>query len=294
MVISSLRGGLGNQMFQYAAGRALTLRSGVPLKLDLSWYDCFAESDTPRSFMLGVFPGIRATIATRRECKQLMYIRRGPLAFLLRRPRPDAASHIREPHYTYWSGFYTLDAPLYLSGYWQNERYFAAYADVIRQDFTFPELPSEEAKDMARRILAVPQSVSVHVRRGDYVSNSAAAAIHGLCSPEYYSAALDAVTAQTSAVPELFLFSDDPVWVREHFATHGLPITVLDFPSHNNAPWHDMHLMSLCKHHIIANSSFSWWGAWLGECGLVVAPKRWFQAEDMKNSSPVPSRWVRV
>ena len=295
VIIARLQGGLGNQMFQYAAGRALALRLTAELKLDLAWFGSIAEGDTPRSYMLDAFPDIQAITAEQRECERLLYARRGLRDFLPGRPRRPAASYVVEPQFDYWEDFKRLDAPAYLSGYWQNELYFACVADIIRRDFAFPPLPGGAAREAGERIRSTRNATAVHVRRGDYASNPITGSYHGLCPPEYYSKALDAIAAHAGAAPELFLFSDDPDWVREHFDTRGFPATVIDGIAHKGAPWHDMHLMSLCKHHTIANSSFSWWGAWLADNGgLICAPRRWFAEPGKERDNPAAVSWVRL
>lgn len=295
MIIVSICGGLGNQMFQYTAGRALALRLQTELKLDLSWFSSRSAEGTARSFMLSAFPNIGASEATRQEIDSLTYSERSFFDRMLRRTRQFSHSHIVEPHLNYWKGFEKIVAPAYLWGYWQNEHYFLDFSDIIKQDFTFPPFRNSKVEAMGHHIQRSSHAVAVHVRRGDYASDPSTNQYHGLCSPEYYRNSLKLVTAKTDLNCELFIFSDDPAWVREHFDSCGLPAHVLDFPEHVSSPWHDMHLMALCRHHIIANSSFSWWGAWLTmRDGVVCAPRQWFADKSKVAESPVPDRWIRV
>ncbi|WP_084559486.1 alpha-1,2-fucosyltransferase [Nitratidesulfovibrio termitidis] len=295
VVVAAIRGGLGNQMFQYAAGRALASRLGVELKLDLSWFSSVPCGATPRRFMLDAFPNINIVEATGRECESLIYAPGSFFARLLRWPRRYAQSYYVEPHFGYWEGFEQIVSPAYLLGYWQNERYFSGFAEIIRHDFGFPPLPSGVVKEVAGHIRGSRHAVAVHIRRGDYVSNPSTFQWHGLCVLDYYYAALEVIAAQIGSAPELFLFSDDPGWVRENFDTRGMSSVVLDFQAHVDAPCYDMHLMSLCTHHVIANSSFSWWGAWLsGGNGVICAPNRWFADERRKYDNPSPYAWVRL
>lgn len=295
MIITRLTGGLGNQMFQYAAGRALALRLGLPLKLDISWFTDMAGF-TPREYMLNAFP-ITATKAEPEEIESLAGRKRKFLAKLPRRPK-RRGGYIAEPSYNYWPGFASLAAPAYLEGYWQQERYFADIADIIRRDFSFPPFNSPEAEDLAAEIASSPQAVCVHIRRGDYAANPAAGRFHGLCSPAYYDKALQTLAAKLGSALKLFVFTDDPPWARENFKARGYPATVIDFPEHQAEPWHDLSLMSLGPHHVLANSSFSWWGAWLAEGknqdGLTIAPERWFAAEERRKDTPVPERWMTL
>lgn len=294
LVVTAIRGGLGNQMFQYAAGRALASRLGMELKLDISWFDDMSGC-TPRRFLLDIFP-LSAKFATSQECMRLMWREESCIAKVLRkitkRPKLNAATYFSEPCVLETTA---LDASVgaYLYGYWQSEQYFAAVADIVRKDFDFPPLPSGASEAMLQAIESAPDSTAVHIRRGDYLSDAAANAEHGVCSQDYYRVALSLVASQ-SCSPHLFLFSDDPEWVSAHFDTCGLPATVVNLHT-CDAGYHDMHLMSRCKHHVIANSSFSWWGAWLStKSGLVCAPKRWFATMHKKNISPVPDSWISL
>lgn len=294
MIIVSICGGLGNQMFQYAAGRALALRLRADLKLDLSWFTNIAEGCTPREYLLDDAFSLTPAVTTPDECAPLTWRRESYFSRLLRRirrhPRPHAATYVCEPQTSYWQGFNALTSPTFLSGYWQNERYFSQIEAVIRRDFTFSDLKIRAAA-LAKRICASSNSVAVHVRRGDYVSNPVTNKIHGICSQEYYSAALKYLISKFDSI-ELFLFSDDPDWVKEHFDCSSLPSTVVAFSEHVDEPWHDMHLMSLCRHHIIANSSFSWWGAWLArKGGITCAPRKWYI--EKPDNNPAPEAWIK-
>jgi hypothetical protein len=178
-------------------------------------------------------------------------------------------------------------------GYWQNEKYFINIADLLRREFAFPHLP-DEAREFGERIADTPGAVAVHVRRGDYAAKPDYVPGKEVCNAAYYSRALAAIGAHVGESAELFIVSDEPEWVREHFDAGGMPFTVIDFSLHRDEPWHDMHLMRLCRHHVIANSTFSWWSAWLAdEGGMIVAPKNWFGGENAK-ASPVPETWIRV
>lgn len=263
----NIYGGLGNQMFQYAAGRALSLHHQVPLYLNIEWFSQKQLPTVMRSYQLGFFENITAPIQ-----KQSSF----PCSGIIRRIKQSFSfSHtIQEPHFSYWPEFFKLTPPTILNGYWQCEKYFKNCQKEILHDFTFPMLP-KKAEQLSKDIAKTPESVSVHIRRGDYISNPQTQAFHGNLHHEYYNKALEAIK-YTCGNSKLFIFSDDPQWARQNFdcCGHDAVIVDLNFPA---APHHDMHLMSLCKHHIIANSSFSWWGAWLGSSrGLTIAPRKWF------------------
>ena len=291
-VVVKICGGLGNQMFQYAAGRALAIRTEAELLLDISWYEA-PDANTTRKYMLNIFP-ITAKIYNNPKlwplAKKKGFIRHCVQRLISLKSFSISNVKVLEPHYHYWEGFEKLQKPVYLEGYWQSENYFASIDSVIRNDFLFPSKISYVTKSILNSIFANKNSVSVHVRRGDYVSNSNTRSFHGCCSSDYYKNAINYIK---HSFPEahLFIFSDDPDWVSNNFFTFGLHATFVDLAMPDE-PWHDCHLMSLCKHHIIANSTFSWWGAWLSVAdGITVAPRVWFADPKMRSQSPCPKRW---
>ena len=189
--------------------------------------------------------------------------------------------------------YHLVDMPdtCYLMGNWQSERYFAQVADTIRADFSFKALPSGRNAELAD-LIGKTTAVSLHVRRGDIASNPASLAVHGLCSLDYYRRAIEYVATRV-AKPEFVIFSDDMAWVLENLHV-DYPCHYVD---HNKGleSYNDMRLMSLCHHHIIANSSFSWWGAWLNpdRDKIVVAPQCWFAA-NYDSSDIVPASWAQM
>ena len=196
-----------------------------------------------------------------------------------------------EPHFNFWPEIADVPRDCYLTGYWQSEKYFQQASLAIRADFTFRHPLEKHNAEIARKIGQV-NSVSLHVRRGDYASNPETNVTHGLCSLEYYQAAIRHVSDRVKQ-PYFFIFSDDIDWVKDNLETE-FPGQYID---HNQGAesYNDMHLMSLCRHHIIANSSFSWWGAWLNprQDKVVVAPSRWFNnGPDTKDL--LPDNWVSL
>jgi hypothetical protein len=291
VIISQLIGGLGNQMFQYAAGRALAVKRHTPLKLDISG---FRNYQLYHGFELTSAFELQCDIAADADVQRMLGFRANRLARAVLQRFPGLhlgdKRFIREPHIHYWEEFNEAPVDCYLSGYWQSERYFTPIAEVIRGDFSFS--PATDTANIAciRKIAEVP-SVSLHVRRGDYVSNPEAARVHGTCNIEYYAKAIAYVAARERDI-HLFIFSDDPDWAVDNLPLGSWPYTCV---SHNTGKdsWRDMHLMSLCRHNITANSSFSWWGAWLNRHPgkMVVAPSRWF-ASRHDASDVVPVQWV--
>ena len=281
-----LTGGLGNQMFQYALGRALALRSGGELLFDTR----VLARDPQRSYALdGLRVAGRIALPDELPMRWGRVTRRAPwLSRLLGGPRLVA-----ERGFAYDPAVAILAPPVALHGNWQSERYFADAGATIRGDFALAERLDERREALADEIAATPQSVSVHVRRGDYVSNPTANAYHGTCVPAWYAAAKARLDAALPGA-RYFVFSDDVAWGRANLAEFG----AADFvePAADGRDERDMHLMSLCRHHIIANSSFSWWGAWLDPRAdkRVIAPARWFAGAAHDTRDLIPPTWERL
>ncbi|ANP36939.1 alpha-1,2-fucosyltransferase [Phaeobacter gallaeciensis] len=279
MITARLHGRLGNQMFQYAAARALAERLGVAVALDSREAVRRCEGVLTRVFDLDLtdpapLPPLK---------------KEAPLRYALWRAFGSAPTFRRERGLGYNADFATWGDDSYLHGYWQSEKYFAAIADRIRADFSFPEFTNTQNADMAARIQG-SNAISLHVRRGDYV----ALAAHVLCDQAYYEAALARVLEGLEGTPTVFVFSDDPDWAKENLP---LPCekVVVDF----NGPdtdFEDMRLMTLCQHNIIANSSFSWWAAWLNQNPekRVTGPAQWFGDPKLSNPDILPDSWHRI
>jgi tellurite resistance-related uncharacterized protein len=289
VIVTRLIGGLGNQMFQYAAGRAVARRLSVPLKIDSSG---FANYHLHR-YSLHNFT-LEAAEASPQE--RPSGDATSPQGLIRRRLGPGAPPGLRvyrEQAFTFDPNVLTLGDGTYLDGYWQSERYFADSEPLIRRDFTLRTPPTAENAEWLGRIASTP-AVSLHVRRGDYASDPRTNAFHGLCSPEYYARAARFITDRTEGQPEFYVFSDDPTWVRENFR--------LDFLTHyithntKERDYEDLRLMSACRHHILANSTFSWWGAWLSPSPkkIVVAPQHWFRDATVDDRDLIPAAWVRL
>lgn len=286
MIISRLIGGLGNQMFQYAAGRALALRRGVPFRVDRR---AFADYKT-HAFGLDCF---RAEIADAPAEQLPGAVKESRLNRLLRPFMPAPVKVFTERAFTFDPEVASLPDGTYLDGYWQSEKYFADCVDAIRGDFTVRHAPSRENQQWLKRV-GDGNSVSLHVRRGDYVTNASAAAVHGTCDLDYYRRAVAHLQQATGTPPVLFVFSDDPDWVAANLELPCEMHLVRDNDAATN--YEDLRLMSACRHHVTANSSFSWWGAWLDPRpdSITIAPQRWFAAGTPDARDLVPERWIRL
>lgn len=292
MVIVKLLGGLGNQMFQYATGRAVAHRLRVELLLDVSG---FAHYDL-RRYELDEW-AIQARVASSEELASAGVAAHPPtllsrMGQALGFGRP--LNSFKEASFAYDPGVLQVAAPAYLDGYWQSDRYFSEVADLLRRDFVLKHQPDINNQRMTVRIHeASTQAVSLHIRRGDYVSNPQTAQYHGVCSLDYYRTAANYISERVSN-PHFFVFSDDLAWVSENIKLNHA-MTLVNVNGADRGAW-DMTLMMACRHHVIANSSFSWWGAWLNPHAdkIVVAPKRWFSGASHDTSDLIPASWVRL
>lgn len=264
-------------MFQYAAARGLAARRNTGVALDGREARVRGEGVLTRVFDLPL-----------EDQQDLPPLKRDAL---LRYAAWRLSSPVfrREQGLGYNAAIEGFPDGSYLHGYWQSERYFAHVAEDIRQDFAFPVFSSPQNADMAAQI-GLGLSVSLHVRRGDYVTLGA----HGLCDQAYYTAALERVLDGLADTPTIFVFSDDPDWARSNLS---LPCTkvVVDLNG-AETDFEDMRLMSLCTHNIIGNSSFSWWGAWLNANPdkRVAGPKAWFGDPKMDNPDILPDCWLKI
>ena len=291
MIVVKLMGGLGNQMFQYAAGFALAHKHKVPLHLDLS----FLERDpqgawTKRNFELNVF-GILPNALEQNELAKFQSTS-GRITRLINRFLPLSRNYhyAVEKGQTYQSWFNDLPQNVYLEGFWQNEKYFERVRTELINVFS-PKINKPSIISDLEGVIQAKTTISLHVRRGDYVASKEAGAFHGICSPEYYAKAIHYLEQKVGTF-QLMIFSDDPQWCANHFThPHGQIIV-----SHVENPVWDMYLMSQCHHHIIANSSFSWWGAWLNKRmdAITLLPNQWFASKQASEIGINAKGWILI
>ncbi|MEI8356438.1 MAG: alpha-1,2-fucosyltransferase [Deltaproteobacteria bacterium] len=295
MIITKLRGGLGNQLFQYAAARALALRHSTSLKFDRDWFDNRPVVDTARNYMLDCF-AVEAEFATSREILQNRYAATGRnmhfFSPLVANFRNQEWGWYRERHFQFDPNFLKLGADTCLEGYWQSPLYFQDYSEQIRVETKIIKQLIGENASLAE-LISVTRSVAVHIRRGDYVHGPETSRVHGSCPPSYYRQAMSLLLEMFDNV-HFFIFSDDQEWARANLDFDWPFVSFMDNGPENASE--DLHLMALCHHHIIANSSFSWWGAWLSRYPdkIVIAPEKWFNDPSINTSDLIPSGWLRV
>ncbi len=308
MIILKLQAGLGNQMFQYAYARALALRSSkileepVELGLDIRWFGDINEKDTKRHYALAPF-NIQAPVLPDHEAERALGFRDWKAtAFLRKLIRKIKRDVFGWSDYVFHSFACGPRMNACIEGYWWNsELYFIDYADDIRKEFTLKQPLGDAATAVKKEIETVAQNggipVLIHVRRGDYVTNIHAGSFHGAKDISYYDDAAATLFKKlgedkTSRI-HFFVVSDDIAWVKENLKIKA-NVTYVSRPGIKD--YEEMPLMSLCHHHIISNSTFSWWGAWLSENQnkIVIGPKQWVLDPKVNTRDVMPQGWLRV
>jgi len=283
MIIMKIHGGLGNQMFQYALGRNLSLLHGVPLKIDCSYLKIRNQSN--RVLQLNGFK-IQAVEATENEIKKYG----STFQKIADRIRPESKRKRALEQGGEFDSEILKRSDGYFDGHWQNELYFKAHEKTIREDFSLKNRFGPASEAMARKIQSEKNPTSVHIRRGDYVSIEKIADTHGTLPVSYYRTACDKILEKLPDA-RFFVSSDDIDWAKENFPRE-YPATFISAPEITDCE--ELTLMSLCKHNIIANSTFSWWGAWLNTNPekIVIAPKLWFVNPNRVPKDLIPSSWI--
>ena len=292
MIIVKLMGGLGNQMFQYALGKHLAIKHNTKLKLDLTFLlDRTPRPDfTFRDYELGIF-NITASFASEKEVSDFLNVSKYTHWKDRLKQKIYRYHHFIEQQFDFDEKVLNLPRNTYLEGYWQCEKYFIDPEEEIRKAFTFKDQPCAYYAALGEQARKC-NSVSVHFRRCDYVNNPLINSYHGECTIEYYERAMAKIRSQIpSAV--FFMLSDDITWVKKQFAGADHVVFV---ENANHAGHEDMRLMSICKHNIIANSSYSWWGAWLNKNPgkIVIAPEKWFKDSTRSFKDIIPEAWIKL
>ncbi|BBB25221.1 alpha-1,2-fucosyltransferase [Amphritea japonica] len=287
MVKIKIIGGLGNQMFQYAAAKSLAVLNNTRVSANVSVFsnykthplrlnklNCDCEFDFTRDFrlVLSGFPLLGSAFS-----KKSMLL-----------------NHYVEKDLLFDSSFFDLDDNVLLSGYFQSEKYFSNIRELLIQEFSLDDRLTEAELAINNKIESC-NSIAIHIRRGDYITDLSANNIHGICSEEYFEKALnylDSINVLSDPTTTLFIFSDDILWCKDNLAFKYRTVFV---EGSVDRPEVDIHLMSKCKHQVISNSTFSWWGAWLNtnldKC--VIAPLKWFNSLH-DSTDIVPKQWMRL
>lgn len=287
VIAVALGGGVGNQLFQYATARALALRLGVPLMVDDRQYrrrtwpvyalEAFAIAATPLDEKLlprsdhGFWPGLAVRLF-------------------------GSGGRFRifsEAGFAFDETVLSLPDWMYLQGNFQSPRYFVDQEKTLRRDLAFA-VPMDAGNRAVADEIARTMAVSLHIRRGDYVTNPRTNRVHGTVDLDFYARAAELVASRCRSTPTFFVFSDDPAWVAENLKLRFPMRPLVHNPPEKGTE--DIRLMALCRHHVIANSSFSWWGAWLNPAldKIVVAPRAWFRDPTKDVHALMPPEWIRL
>ncbi len=288
MIIVKLKGGLGNQMFQYAMGRKLSILKKTELKLDIGASPEVFQKNAAREYSLGHF-NIKATFAIEKEVKKLKY----PFGIFSKFSRAYQFWILKRQKIGFDSKYLEIKQDAYVDGYWHNEKYFIDIKDIILEDFSLKDPLSSAGVTIASEIQKSSEtSVSLHVRRGDFASDPGTLKYHGLMTTEYYGGAIQIMKNKVGNI-KIFVFSDDIEWVKKNipFSDPHVYVTNPAIPFHE-----EVYLMSLCKNNIIANSSFSWWGAWLNKNPnkIVIAPEKWLAKTGSDYYKEIPPTWTKI
>lgn len=302
MIILKLQCGLGNQMFQYAFARSLAAENNSKVYLDLS--ECPKETSqkqgeaTKHPYELDVFSFSAETADITslglkiREIKKHKKFKRKIKSFFYGKSKHSILELREYRDVGYDKSLLKLPDNTIINGYFQSYRYFDHIRDIIRDDFKFKDSPDEQNRALLQELAEV-NSVAIHIRRGDYIHHELAKQNLGTCSLAYYMTAVEEVAKRVEN-PHFYIFSNDPDWVKENLCL-SYPMTIV---THNVGAknWEDMRLMSRSKHNIIANSTFSWWAAWLNENDdkVVVCPTPFFNKPYISNEDIYPCEWIKV
>jgi len=296
MIVVRLWGGLGNQLFQYATGKALALKNDCELKIDTSLL--YENLDDPitvkREFDLNIFK-INGKLASQKEVEFF-----SPPTINLRGKLKAKWLSLVYPNRVYSERFIHFDdnltlqkAPICIVGNWQSYKYFIGAEEILREEFKFSFCIENNSLELANEIQKT-QSVCINIRRGDYVNHPVYSKMLGFRGLEYLLPAIEKIREKVEN-PSFFIFSDDIEWCKQELQPK-IGGRVVD---HSHKGWkfgNYLQLISLCKHQIIPNSTFGWWGAWLNNNPekIVVAPKVWYQDEQYNAKDLCPEEWVRV
>ena len=289
MIITKISGGLGNQLFQYAIGKQLAHTQHAALKLDISYYTKRNQADAPRNYKLNRYRINETLVSPTDEDRILGVSFMRPIKRRLYKMGLDLFhwNYFRETTFGFFPSILKIKGDAILDGYWQSENYFPDVRTALLNEINLrDEFVTAPFRSVVKEIQSV-NSVAVQIRRGDYVHNTAVNRDFGCCSMEYYKTSIRSMQEQIKD-PQFYLFSDDPEWCRSNFKEFDNMQFVNGFED-----FQDLILMCNCRHQIIANSSFSWWGAWLNDNTekVVVAPKLW-----MKNIESTedlfPEDWI--
>ena len=286
MIIVKIIGGLGNQIFQYAYAKSLQ-QKGYEVKIDISAFETYKLHG---GYQLDKY-NIDLPVSTKEENDK--FCKNNITSKILKKLGFDFSKKTQEKSLLFDNTRLNIEDDDYIEGYFQSEKYFKDIRDIILKQFVINQVVLGYTKEIEYKILSSQNSCSLHIRRGDFI-NSKNISIHGVCDVEYYINSMQYIEGKAKDI-NYFIFSDDMEWVKESLTIER---AIYIESEEKRIPHEDVYLMSLCHHNIIANSSFSWWGAWLNQNKekIVIAPKNWYADEKLESQSGdvVCESWVRV
>ena len=285
MIITKIIGGLGNQLFQYAAGRCLAYLNDTQFKLDVTGFTDYKL----RNFDLQALHA-SCQFASEEEIGSLLPSHNLEKALQYLFPK-KSRTYYREKYFHFDENMLKFGKNVYLKGYFQSEKYFLPIKNIIRKEFTFKDEIIERVKEFSD-VIRSTNSVSVHIRHGDLKSDPAAAERHGVMPLSYYQKCIEIIRSKISN-PHFYFFSDDINWARENFKEQDMSFVSGEI---SKTHFEDLYLMSQCGNNIIANSSFSWWGAWLNNNPnkIIIAPNKWFNSGPQDTQDLLPEEWIKI
>ena len=288
-IIVRIKGGLGNQLFQYAAAKYLSLKYDATLSLDTSWFLFRGLRDTPREFLLGKYD-INFSEIDIFNCPWILFYNN---RIFNKIPLNRKYLIITDDDIDSIEGLFDANKKIYMDGYWQSYSLLTDPDYNLSESFIPKKLKNKNFDILVDQISST-NSVSIHVRRGDYVESKTAARFHGTCSPNYYLNAAQEISKKKSDLT-CFVFSDDINWATNNIDYKFFKKVIFINREFNLNPAQEINLMSRCEHNIIANSTFSWWGAWLNKNPnkIVICPAKWTIHQSQKNYL-IPPGWIKI
>lgn len=282
-----LSGGLGNQLFQYALGRSLAIKYLCALNIDTSWYKNTPEGSTPRVALIEHL-NIKANFIENVVDHEIFIQQKIWYKFFSKKIK------VEKKYFKYDDSIMKVKPPLYLDGYWQSYKYFENIRHCLLNEIT-PKIDGAPSYSQLETLIKKSKnSIAVHVRRGDYITSESASKVHGALAIDYYKNAINEIKKKTET-QTFFFFSDEINWVKENLGNHE-NYNYIEPNCNQESAIQELYLMSLCKDFIIANSTFSWWGAWLGtnKDKIVIFPKKWMANLNSVNTDLIPKDWISL
>lgn len=289
MIVVRLMGGLGNQLFQYAAAKHLSVLNNAELYFDTSFFNTKTEDTTPRKFELDVF-NIKYKLATDEMLNHFHGCEFNSTELVLTKLLSFGKfKKYKFNEYGFDEHFLDLKGNYYVRGFFQSEKYFSSIKSIIREELIIDQEHLPADVPLVNQIKNTANAVSIHIRRGDYIRNLTSMDAHGICSKDYYVKSIKLLREKLGEDLHFYIFTDDPTWVRNEM-NWEIDSTIVS----DKKPIEDFYLMSLCNHNIIANSTFSWWAAWLNENEnkSIIVPKQWTNMLQTEKIELAPKNWI--